>query len=974
VRCLCLAMGVAYVGLPAVVLAGPRAPIDVTIQVAEWAGVARDAGSFTGGVPLPDGAIRNVRGLRLINAKGEAIPAQFAPLVKDRRGFVRWVLADGQLDLDAGAATTLRLTRGENPAPKVALRCQSRGDLVEVTTGPLRFAVGRRYNFLDSVWIDGNGDGRFSKGERIVVPTAEPNVLVVEADTGRTYTSLGARARTPRFEYKGPLRAVLVMEGDLADAGGNVLLGYRTRITAFAGKTTLLIEHSLRNSRKAGTFHVKLKRSELGLGLAADLTQYHIGADAGKTIDGTLLEKDEVVVHQRGPAKAGRRRYQACAEHGCAMTLTGARGRRQLHEGPTAPGWVFASSAARGVFLFDRDFVADAPGRIVQRWGRLVYEDIPEYAGDEMPKYSSGGFWLADSTHEVCRLVLDFAARSADKIQPVQVMARVRSPLVALPDPEHVARTEALAGPFATVDDEIKVYRDIWKWNWSEKRRPKAPPKPETYVYWDDIHGRSEGDDLRDAALEMVRTRRPGFYHRAAAWARYYACEAVWRSDGFDWQDRTAKDLTTAALRTKPDRENVRLTRAGKFDGSHNYGAGLVDWYCLTGDVEALEAAIDYAEWAAAAWAKRVPGKTNVAYYGQRGFGRMLQGLCRVYEATADPRWFAAVKHMADLAVKCPSKDPRGFLANFSVGPPDTAVTRDLAQQHGYDLTKRPPSIASWQAAIVSHALWRAHALTGNEDLRDLVIGYARMSRRHMLHRTYRYGPYYAFFDFPTPGSVLFRGLDAAPKVEKVNPAYTTVFTDCCSRGYDLTGDASLLASARTFWTRGSKGYWQMPIGLKVPEKAIGRMLHDGNLGMATGSYWAGLLFRHTARPRADAEPPSAVTDLAARRRRGTRIVTLTWTAPADRGGGDVAIYQVKHAAVPIVAYRDFDYAKDRETKCPWWYAVNLTGEPEPRKPGTKQRMLVKDLPAGTHHFAIRTRDAANNESGVSNVVKVEIK
>jgi hypothetical protein len=248
------------------------------------------------------------------------------------------------------------------------------------------------------------------------------------------------------------------------------------------------------------------------------------------------------------------------------------------------------------------------------------------------------------------------------------------------------------------------------------------------------------------------------------------------------------------------------------------------------------------------------------------------------------------------------------------------------------------------------------------------------MAQRHMLHQKYRYGPYYCFFDFPTPGAVFFINFDAEPKVEKVNPAYTTVFADCCARGYDLTGDASLLAAARTFWTRGSKGHWMMPIAMTIPETTIGRMLHDDNLGMATGSYWARLLFWYTAHPRQDAQPPAPITDLEARPGPRSGSVILTWTAPEDPGGGEVAAYQVKRAALPILAYRDFDFARDKDKKCPWWYAANLAGEPAPAKAGSRERFLVRDLPAGIHYFAVRARDRQDNESDLSNVVRIEIK
>jgi len=109
------------------------------------------------------------------------------------------------------------------------------------------------------------------------------------------------------------------------------------------------------------------------------------------------------------------------------------------------------------------------------------------------------------------------------------------------------------------------------------------------------------------------------------------------------------------------------------------------------------------------------------------------------------------------------------------------------------------------------------------------------------------------------------------------------------------------------------------------------------------------------------------VKDLAARE--GTGQVALTWTAPGDDGTkGTAAVYQVKWSELPIVE------SADHASKCNFWAAENVAGEPKPQQAGRVQTLIVEDLKPGAYYFALKTRDELNNESAMSNVIEVEIK
>ena len=127
-------------------------------------------------------------------------------------------------------------------------------------------------------------------------------------------------------------------------------------------------------------------------------------------------------------------------------------------------------------------------------------------------------------------------------------------------------------------------------------------------------------------------------------------------------------------------------------------------------------------------------------------------------------------------------------------------------------------------------------------------------------------------------------------------------------------------------------------------------------------------LFYEWSHPRADDEPPAAITDLTAKRL-GDGKAEVRFTAPPDAGGGRVVRYQVKVSELPIVSYDEWDFARDHGQRRNWWRAVNCRDEPTPGASGTVERFTVSGVPfAERLYFAVRGYDDANSRSGLSNV------
>ena len=82
--------------------------LSVPLTVREPAGVERKAEPVSGGIPLPEGMFKKGQPFALSDGAKE-IPIQVSPLVVDNDGYLRWILLDTQVDLEANGKKTLTL-------------------------------------------------------------------------------------------------------------------------------------------------------------------------------------------------------------------------------------------------------------------------------------------------------------------------------------------------------------------------------------------------------------------------------------------------------------------------------------------------------------------------------------------------------------------------------------------------------------------------------------------------------------------------------------------------------------------------------------------------------------------------------------------------------------------------------------------------------------------------------------------------
>ena len=167
---------------------------EVALTVTEPSGVERTGWPVTSGIPLAQGELRSHRRTALFDANGAEVPLQTEVLSRWPDGTIRWLLLDFQVDLAADESRPFVLrygpevTRTDVPDPVTEYRYR---DVRRLETGPLRIETAPAgFRLLNAVWLDQDGDGQFSDGERltkrdtaVIAPSgASGSVGVAKAD------------------------------------------------------------------------------------------------------------------------------------------------------------------------------------------------------------------------------------------------------------------------------------------------------------------------------------------------------------------------------------------------------------------------------------------------------------------------------------------------------------------------------------------------------------------------------------------------------------------------------------------------------------------------------------------------------------------------------------------------------------------------------------------------------------------------
>ena len=991
---------------PRVVLQPDRPELPVTLTVDEPAGVEQRSAPVTGGVPMPWGVFEADQ--RFVVLEGDApVPAQVLPLIVDKQGYIRWVLVDFQTDLGPNEQKTFTLDTAEPVEDQPAGLARETENGVEVDTGAMRFTIDRDKPFTLFTTL--------SVGDATVIEGGEVSYI------DSTKDELRRVARQPSsvvIDHNGPMRATVIIRAPFDDDDETKTnLTAIARITAWRGRTDVHVKYSLANSNPEHYTYRRIKESSIALGLTDGTAGTLVGATEPQTLDGagSVTRGLRSTAGRREPVEGHSKIEQGDAT-------------RWQADGPgqTANGWLAVRTGDRTVFVADRYFNDDPPRRLATTDDQLVLSGVvPRYDGPGAPfPMHDTNRWLMDCSHLDSQYIIDFAA--SDDIETLDAKAEAAREywIIAFAPPAWYFETEGLSvGRFGTQADEIRA-NEVWELEFDPNRAPTASFDRRRYVWGEDNHYETECDIVESMLLMYLRTGGRAFFRSTEAWANNSMALQQWRTDGWQWRDggvwwtrggpcgnrpTRAADPVTGRHNNLPNpwaddpgHKDLSYLANAKQCYCHNYGAGLAGWFSLTGDRDAKEAAIDSVE---------QNYDTQVRVRGKRPGNQtaFARDFTRSFRLTNAARLIApqnefvreASDMLAQIFLQREVKEPRG-LPKIATGPLNILEFKyeDYVGEQGMQALKEEGVLIdqqngmltdfrtgarwavvispnSWQYPPLSRAMEAYYRLTGDEDALDYLIAYGQATAyllyqpaHHCLHPRF-------MLDFPVKGVTkdyaswtadkpLAEGIQMSGYLARFHP-------DLSARAYQYTGEDHLRDKAKWIWMGGSHRRYQATEHTDMSR--IGRWSniygpHADEVGFIGKTFY---LWSHE---REDKEPPEPITDLTVKLDGQTAVIRFT--EPHDRGGGEVARYQVKYSDKPLVSYQDFleAWANNTDSEVTnWWMGVNLDGEPKPGNTGEPITFTVtgiQEFGSEPRYFAVRSFDNFNNRSMLSNVAQPE--
>jgi len=883
----------------------------VPLIVQESAGIARQNEPVSGGVPLPMGLVKGPTDVRLLDAQGTEVSAQFSVINRwgaDRS--VMWLLVQSVATVPANGKVTYYLVRGPAMVKRELLQVSESDKAVTVDTGVIKFRVRKKpADLLDAVWLDANGDGRYADDEQILrrgqYQLWFPSGSVFTLKDDKQYASYYWSAPRPRevlVEDSGPERATIVVRGLHApDAGKGALpycYGYLVRIRAYAGKPFLRISYTFTDDSypPIGSPVCKEAVIRIPLKLAGKVT-----ADLG--------------------GKKSRPAALAPGERRTMIWMDEKRLILPLMRGELIPDldYVAASDGRLGANLAVRYLKENHPSALqVKRDEHVVWLEFKPW-----PAEAEGEHYLDVCSHKTYELQLTFAPGEEAIKKGRELFASFDNYLRFWPTVEWTSSTRAFGdfGYVAVPDEEAR-----------ERILKAGNLGPFRTTGWR-LFGSTP-------SMQSGSSGAPGGgYEPLITDARYYLAymqtgdrqcfDQLERTSWF-WRDRRYihldKDISKEHWTGRggvyrryafeghgayPDLQPADFER--RYSGAWNYGGAwgpmdtqhfsvdeIVNYYYLTGDRQSLIGMSRLGE-EAAYFVSDFVSKVGKADVG-RAHGWVIRALVSVYEATGEKRWMDLVRE--GVHAVCASQDK-------------TAGTT-------YDVHKTQ---TPFMGAAVGMALGRYYRHHPEEEVRDALLGISDWL-------------YYDVAKYAGGFSYRWSTEDPGKRSASGNRCMSTM-----SWAYLATGQMRYLEAAD---------------------------LHAGELWpwYLSGFGQEYVTIKRTAR--ADRTLPAAVTDLGARPLGGGKV-QLSWTAPGDDDSeGQASEYQVKYATKEIKEHADWRTEADKAVS--FWAATNCKGEPKPSPAGTREAFTVEGLEAGTYWFALKSYDEQPNQSDLSNVVKVTVR
>lgn len=707
------------------------APVRLTVE--EPAGAARAAWPVTSGVPFAPGALRTTDALALRTGDGAAVPLQTDVLARWPDGSIRWLLVDFQTPLAARERRTFSLEAGGPAAPrKSGLNVSTREGRTTLDTGPLRLELdASAFDPFGAVWLDRNGDGRFTDDERVTQPGG--GFFVRDAE-GRRFASGRAPAQV-EVEESGPERACVRATGRHADDRGT-LYRYIVRLQVYRGQPYVRCSYTFINDTTEAVMH---SVDEIGATLAlapsaGEAGEPRLGGQPAGA--GRILQVDESHFERDGKAAGDR-----------------------------APGWAVVAGKRAGLAAGVREFWQQWPKSIEAGRNSLTLGLCPDfpaglYDGKPLAEENKLYYALRRGVHTfkvgVAKTHEFWVNVFADAPAPGALesfFAAAGQPLLATCDPGYVAATR-VAGEMPAADAKRFLGYDAWLERAlldHLKRRDQGREYGllnygdwfgERQVNW----GNLEYDLQHGLFMQYLRTGDRRYFDRASQASRHHIDVDVVHAvndhlkNPWGLPPKVGEIWLHSLNHTGGYFANAPLPveRTYQMGHSSNYGhvwvTGDLDYYHLTGDRRARDVALMCADMMASAMTAKVG--THI-----RTLGWPTILVLSAYEATGDRRYLeAATRNWHALKEGLDPK--RGWVVKLAgdhcLHPAgSTQKERDTIYRD-----QRCEGNVPFMEGLTLCALARYHRHTGDpEVLRAITIGVDQMIRECWQEdvKTFRY-------------------------------------------------------------------------------------------------------------------------------------------------------------------------------------------------------------------------------------------
>lgn len=641
---------------------GPRVRRrEVSLVMAEPAGVARVGELASQAVPFGYGALRSPDHLAVVDSSGVELPVQTRVVTRWPDESLQSVVVQFPARVDAKGKSRYVLRFGEGvrrtAKVRVPVRVDRRGNAVHVDTGPLQVVI-----------PTGSGEllSKATLNGRNLSPPGRPWCAEVENEVGAVFSSGGDTVAAVEVAESGPLRVLVVKRGRHRNKNGDCL-DYRFEYQFTAGAKGFRFFYTFSNTTLSAGVNLKRVTLRLPWESRSHTLYFHApGAERLEPVSDGRLEAyqhlhDLGTVHGGGKAM-DRQPLQLAG-------LFAARGDDSLHVG-LRYGWQLYPKRA----LLHEGITLDLlPRPLTEADIPAVAKARPETPGNEIggigyPQADGkpGMFRVAVGESITHELWIEFAAGDTP-LTPATFRARFH-PLRAAVEPAYVAGTKVFAEFHprdpklfpryeAGVDQEYEVFMkrrrdrkqygmenfgdDTFEWGYGP-----------VYTFWSN----EEDDRTHGMLMEYLRSGQWRWWELGEQAARHYRDV-----------DCVLAAPDSPALVGGPRHHNNRHfvskgwvadhTHSGAYTG-HSWIEGLLDYWLLTGDLLTGAAALRMGDW----YVRQVADFHFGAGGQERGLGWTLTGLTSLYRATWDKRYLdAALKVQAWIQE---TQDPvRGVLS-----------------------------------------------------------------------------------------------------------------------------------------------------------------------------------------------------------------------------------------------------------------------------------------------------------------------